>query len=138
MIIQCPTDEARAARRWSAHSAGPAGVTAAGALWALKEKQPGDVPQTWTDVSKAEKLFGYDQSTTFKNGVEQFYNWNKQQSKDGHVVLILTEWDEFKALDYQRIYAKMQQPAFLFDGRNLLDLEELREIGFEASGIGQG
>jgi UDP-glucuronate 4-epimerase len=44
-------------------------------------EQPGDVPQTWADVSKAKKLFGYEPSTTFKNGVEQFYNWNKQQSK---------------------------------------------------------
>jgi len=32
----------------------------------------------------------------------------------------------------------MEKPAFLFDGRNLLDLEALREIGFEARGIGQG
>ena len=44
-------------------------------------EQPGDVPQTWADVSKAKKLFGYEPSITFKNGVEQFYNWNKQQSK---------------------------------------------------------
>lgn len=32
----------------------------------------------------------------------------------------------------------MKLPAFLFDGRNLLDLDSLREIGFEATGIGQG
>ncbi len=58
--------------------------------------------------------------------------------QDAHAVLILTEWDEFKALDFQRIHDSMQQPAFLFDGRNLLDLAALREVGFEASGIGQG
>ncbi len=58
--------------------------------------------------------------------------------KDAHAVLILTEWDEFKALDFQRIHDSMQQPAFLFDGRNLLDLSALREVGFEACGIGQG
>ena len=58
--------------------------------------------------------------------------------KNAHAVLILTEWDEFKALDFQRIHDSMQQPAFLFDGRNLLDLAALREVGFEASGIGQG
>ncbi len=44
-------------------------------------EQPGDVPQTWANVSKAKKLFGYEPSTPFKDGVEQFYNWNKQQSK---------------------------------------------------------
>lgn len=58
--------------------------------------------------------------------------------QDAHAVLILTEWDEFKALDFQRIHDSMQQPAFLFDGRNLLDLAALREVGFEASGIGKG
>ncbi|MDQ8195080.1 UDP-glucose 6-dehydrogenase [Coraliomargarita sp. SDUM461004] len=59
-------------------------------------------------------------------------------TRDAHAILVLTEWDEFKALDFQRIYDQMQLPAFLFDGRNLLDLEALREIGFEASGIGKG
>ena len=38
-------------------------------------EQPGDVPQTWADVSKAKKLFGYEPSTTFKDGVEHFYKW---------------------------------------------------------------
>lgn len=61
-----------------------------------------------------------------------------EATKDAHAVLILTEWDEFKALDFKKIYEQMQLPAFLFDGRNLLDLEALREIGFEASGIGKG
>ncbi|MGJ8667779.1 MAG: UDP-glucose 6-dehydrogenase [Patiriisocius sp.] len=59
-------------------------------------------------------------------------------TKDAHAILILTEWDEFKALDFQRIHDGMELPAFLFDGRNLLDLEALRKIGFEATGIGQG
>jgi UDP-glucuronate 4-epimerase len=42
-------------------------------------EQPGDVPQTWADVSKANKLFGYKPSITFKQGVEQFYKWQKAQ-----------------------------------------------------------
>jgi UDPglucose 6-dehydrogenase len=58
-------------------------------------------------------------------------------TQGAHAVLILTEWDEFKALDFKRIYDSMQLPAFLFDGRNLLDLDALRKIGFEAAGIGQ-
>lgn len=60
-----------------------------------------------------------------------------QATQDAHAILILTEWDEFKALDFKKIHDKMQLPAFLFDGRNLLDLDALRKIGFEASGIGQ-
>lgn len=61
-----------------------------------------------------------------------------EATKDAHAVLILTEWDEFKALDFKKIYDQMNLPAFLFDGRNLLDLDALRAIGFEATGIGRG
>ena len=61
-----------------------------------------------------------------------------EATRDAHAILVLTEWDAFKELDYQKIFDCMHQPAFLFDGRNLLDLEALRKIGFEASGIGQG
>lgn len=61
-----------------------------------------------------------------------------EATKDAHAVLILTEWDEFTALDFKKIHDHMNLPAFLFDGRNLLDLDALRKIGFEASGIGRG
>jgi UDPglucose 6-dehydrogenase len=54
-----------------------------------------------------------------------------------HAIAVLTEWDEFKALDYEKIYAGMMKPAFLFDGRNIIDLAKLRAIGFRASGIGK-
>ena len=54
-----------------------------------------------------------------------------------HAVVLLTEWDEFKSLDFARIYAAMPKPAFFFDGRNLLDLAQLRAIGFKAFGIGR-
>jgi UDPglucose 6-dehydrogenase len=63
---------------------------------------------------------------------------NAYSAADGaHAVAILTEWDAFKDLDYTRIYNTMPKPAFLFDGRNILDIPALREIGFEASGIGK-
>ena len=45
-----------------------------------QSEQPGDVPQTWADVSKANKLFNYKPSTTFKQGVEQFVEWQKAKS----------------------------------------------------------
>jgi UDPglucose 6-dehydrogenase len=63
---------------------------------------------------------------------------NAYSAADGaHAVAVLTEWDAFKDLDYTRIYNSMPKPAFLFDGRNILDIPALREIGFEASGIGK-
>ena len=55
-----------------------------------------------------------------------------------HAVAIMTEWDEFAELDFERLYDSMLKPAFIFDGRNILDLEKLREIGFRAEGIGKG
>jgi len=54
-----------------------------------------------------------------------------------HAIAILTEWDEFKTLDYQRIYEKMSKPAFIFDGRNIVDQAALRKIGFEVYAIGK-
>jgi UDPglucose 6-dehydrogenase len=53
-----------------------------------------------------------------------------------HAVAVLTEWDEFKTYDWQRIYDKMQKPAFVFDGRNILNKEQLEAIGFVYQGIG--
>jgi len=54
-----------------------------------------------------------------------------------HAIAIVTEWDEFRTLDYAKIFAGMPKPAFLFDGRNVVDLATLRKIGFRASGIGK-
>ncbi|HPJ45841.1 MAG TPA: UDP-glucose 6-dehydrogenase [Tenuifilaceae bacterium] len=57
--------------------------------------------------------------------------------KDAHAVAVITEWDEFKTLDWQRIYDSMMKPAFVFDGRNILDHQELTKIGFKVKAIGK-
>jgi len=57
--------------------------------------------------------------------------------KDSHAIAVLTEWDEFKTYDWQRIYDSMNKPAFVFDGRNLLDTEALESIGFIVQSIGK-
>jgi UDPglucose 6-dehydrogenase len=60
------------------------------------------------------------------------------QAADGaHALAVATEWDEFKTLDFARIYGAMSKPAFIFDGRNILDLQKLRDLGFRATGIGK-
>lgn len=61
-----------------------------------------------------------------------------EAAKGSHAIAVLTEWDEFKVLDYERIYLSMHKPAFIFDGRNILDLEKLKSIGFKVFGIGKG
>ena len=55
---------------------------------------------------------------------------------DAHAVAVLTEWDEFKQLDWKEIYENMLKPAFLFDGRRLLERKTKEEIGFEFYAIG--
>ena len=56
--------------------------------------------------------------------------------KSAHAIAILTEWDEFRDYDWQKIYDSMQKPAFIFDGRNVLDRKKLTDIGFVYHGIG--
>ncbi|MDY0090025.1 MAG: nucleotide sugar dehydrogenase [Flavobacteriaceae bacterium] len=56
--------------------------------------------------------------------------------KDAHAIAILTEWDEFKDYDWEKIYHLTKKPAFVFDGRNVLPKEILRKKGFVYQGIG--
>jgi UDPglucose 6-dehydrogenase len=56
---------------------------------------------------------------------------------DAAAVAILTEWDEFVVLDWKQIYSSMRQPATLFDGRNILNGEQLEKLGFRFQGIGK-
>ncbi|AIZ42303.1 nucleotide sugar dehydrogenase [Cellulophaga baltica] len=59
------------------------------------------------------------------------------QVENAHAIAVLTEWDEFKTYDWQEIYDKMLKPAFIFDGRRLLDKAQMEEIGFNYYRIGQ-
>jgi UDPglucose 6-dehydrogenase len=56
--------------------------------------------------------------------------------EDVHAIAVLTEWDEFKQLDWQKVHDQMLKPAFLFDGRRLLEPKTKKEIGFEFYAIG--
>lgn len=59
-----------------------------------------------------------------------------EASKESHAIAILTEWDEFKTYNWKKIYDNMQKPAFIFDGRGILDIAELEDIGFICYKIG--
>ncbi|AMO21149.1 UDP-glucose 6-dehydrogenase [Flavobacterium columnare] len=56
--------------------------------------------------------------------------------ENAHAIAILTEWDEFKNYDWQKIYDNMLKPAFVFDGRNILDRKKMQEIGFVYTAVG--
>lgn len=70
-----------------------------------------------------------------KNGI--IVEKNPYEACNGaHAIAVLTEWDEFKEYDWQKIYDSMLKPAFVFDGRNLLDKKTLENIGFVYQSIG--
>lgn len=60
-----------------------------------------------------------------------------EAAKDAHAIAIMTEWDEFKTYDWNQIYNTMKKPAFIFDGRNILNKREMESIGFDYYAIGQ-
>jgi UDPglucose 6-dehydrogenase len=60
-----------------------------------------------------------------------------QAAEGAHALAVLTEWDEFKTLDFASIYAGMHKPAFVFDGRNILPRAEMQKLGFRVFAIGK-
>jgi len=60
-----------------------------------------------------------------------------QAAAEAHAIVVLTEWDEFKTLDYERINKNMKKPSFLFDGRNILDHQRLGGLGYKVVAIGK-
>jgi UDPglucose 6-dehydrogenase len=82
-------------------------------------------------LSNAKKdLQGVDEGLNF---IEDPY----QAVEGAHGIALITEWSQYKELDYQKIFDKMEKPAFIFDGRNLLDHKALHEIGFNVYPIGK-
>jgi UDPglucose 6-dehydrogenase len=60
------------------------------------------------------------------------------EAADGaHGIAVLTEWDQFKNLDFAAIYRGMHKPAFVFDGRNILPRDEMKKLGFVVFAIGK-
>lgn len=76
---------------------------------------------------------GSDENAKYVSVYEDAY----EACKGAHAIAVLTEWDEFKTYDWQRIYDNMKKPAFVFDGRNVLDAKALTDIGFVFQGIGK-
>ncbi len=57
-------------------------------------------------------------------------------AKNAHAVLLLTEWEIYSQLHYERIFPEMQKPAFVFDGRNILNHKKLQNEGFNVYALG--
>merc|ERR1711878_1825 len=61
----------------------------------------------------------------------------EEAAQDAHAIVVLTEWDVFKTYNYATFYHMMHKPAFVFDGRNMLDHTALEQIGFEVHALGK-
>ncbi len=57
-------------------------------------------------------------------------------ARGAHAVALMTEWEIYRALEWEKIYKSMEKPAFVFDGRNILDHRRLFEIGFNVYPLG--
>jgi len=81
-------------------------------------------------ISNAKKdLAGIDEGVEF---IENPY----EAARGAHGLALITEWSEYRSLDYQKIFDSMAKPSFIFDGRNHLDHQRLFEIGFNVYSIG--
>jgi UDPglucose 6-dehydrogenase len=58
-------------------------------------------------------------------------------AEKSHAIAILTEWELYRGLDFERIFESMSKPAFIFDGRNIVDHQHLFDIGFNVYPIGK-
>ena len=80
----------------------------------------------------------YLETRTSENNANSIISFEDpyEACKNAHAIAVLTEWDEFAHYDWQKIYDAMQKPAFVFDGRNILNESELKSIGFVYQAIG--
>jgi UDPglucose 6-dehydrogenase len=82
-------------------------------------------------ISNAKKdLAGIDEGVEF---IENPY----EAARGAHGLALITEWSEYRSLDYQKIFDSMAKPSFIFDGRNHLDHQRLFETGFNVYAIGR-
>ena len=58
-------------------------------------------------------------------------------AKDADAILLMTDWSEYPALDWTKLYKSMRKPELVFDTRNCLDADKLRKIGFTVLNIGK-
>ena len=101
-------------------------------LWQFDYVQKSNVtiydPQVEEDTMRSELDYQNTNNVDLKN--IDFCSDPYESVKGSHAIVILTEWDEFKTYDYNLAYTQMQKPCFIFDGRNVLELHPLADIGF--------
>ncbi|MCB6099022.1 nucleotide sugar dehydrogenase [Flavobacterium psychrophilum] len=100
-------------------------------------------------IAEQANIAVYDPKVSKKQVKDDLINLDENQIKliqvnenpyeachESHAIAILTEWDEFITYDWKKIYNNMLKPAFVFDGRNLLDKKQMETIGFTYIAVG--
>ena len=93
-------------------------------------------------VEKEEIMRDFQENDVLPTGVAfddlvTIVNSAEDAVKGAHAIAVLTEWDEFAGYDYEALYKEMEKPAFVFDGRNILNHASLQGIGFTVHAIGK-
>ena len=91
-------------------------------------------------VKESQILFDINhinENYTENNEHVSIYNDPIESVDKTNIIAILTEWDEFKDYNWKKIFDKMNKPAYIYDGRNILEKEKLESIGFNYIGIGR-
>jgi UDPglucose 6-dehydrogenase len=71
------------------------------------------------------------------DGTVEFVEDPYAAAEGAHAIAVLTEWNLYRHLDYHSIFKRMVKPAFIFDGRNLLDHNALHAVGFNVFPTGR-
>jgi len=95
--------------------------------------------QIFKDLEYVYETTGRKAEDARRNAEEQIvvHNDPYEAVDEAHAVALLTEWDEFKTYNWEKIHSSVLKPAFLFDGRNILDHKALHKNGFKVYPIGK-
>ncbi len=94
-------------------------------------------PQVSEKQIKTDLTLHTDLSSETIDQKVRVFNSTVSLFEKAHAIAILTEWDQFKSYDWTNIYTIVTKPAFIFDGRNILEKEAVENIGFKYFGIGK-
>ena len=92
------------------------------------------------DPKVTEHQINFDLSNAIPNYEKSSVKFDEEpflNISEYNIIAIMTEWDEFKAFDWDIIYKKIKKPAFIFDGRNILNSKNIKKIGFNYIGLGR-
>lgn len=71
------------------------------------------------------------------DGKIEYFDDPYEAVRGAHAIALITDWKEFTTYDYGKIFTLMEKPAFIFDGRNILDHKSLHSIGFNVFPLGK-